>query len=212
MASIKYSDLLKEVLPSLSADPSDPVTEAAIKRAVIELCARSWIWKMLCDPADVTAGESVYDLEPEPGASVAAVVSVEIGGVSLASADVSQLDTNRTGWRTTTGAPVAYTQTDSSQIILLPIPDATQREGMSITLALQPSLTSTGFPKWIAERYAESIAYGALSRLLLMPGKPWADGSYGQLAMELFDKAIWSARSSAVSSIGRASLRVTSQH
>ena len=31
MANIKYSELLDEVLPYLAADPSDPVTENAIK-------------------------------------------------------------------------------------------------------------------------------------------------------------------------------------
>lgn len=212
MASIKYSDLLKEVLPGLSADPSDPVTENAIKRAVIELCARSWIWKMLCDQADVTAGESVVDMEPEMGASVAAVVSVEYNGKPIEPADISRLDASRPGWRMTTGEPVAFTQIDAGQIILTPTPDATQRGALSITLALQPSLTATGFPKWIAEKYLESIADGALARLLLMPGKPWADGTSGQLARSRFDQAIATARSSAASSIGRAALRVTSQH
>lgn len=212
MANTKYSDLLDDVLPSLAADPSDPVTEHAIKRAVIEFCAGSWIWKHLPDAIDVTAGEAVYDLEPLPATDIAAVMSASLEAYPLTPKSLDWLDDNRPGWRTTTSTPKHFTQVDTEQLILAPVPAATVVGGLTLTLAMQPSQNSTGFPKWIANQYIYALADGAIARLMLMPGKPWTDLQNGQDRRAKFDAAIANARASAVGGLGRAPQRTASQH
>lgn len=212
MANIKYSDLLDDVLPSLAADPSDPVTEHAIKRAVIEFCAGSWIWKHLPDPIDVTAGGAAYDLEPLSGSDVAMVMSVALDGYPLGPKSTDWLDANTNGWRTTTSTPKHFTQVDTEQLILAPVPAATQAGGLTVTLALQPSQNSTGFPKWIANQHLYALADGAISRLMLMPGKPWTDLANGQDHRQRFDAAMANARAIAVGGLGRAPTRTAPQH
>lgn len=212
MANIKYSDLLDDVLPSLAADPSDPVTEHAIKRAVIEFCAGSWVWKHLPDPMDVTAGEAVYDLEPLPGTDVAMVMNVALDGYKLDPQAVDWLDSNNPGWRTTTSAPKWFTQVDTEQLMLAPVPDATVAGGLTATLALQPNQSSTGFPAWIANQHMYALADGAIARLMLMPGKPWTDLQNGQDHRVKFEAAMANARANAVFGLGRASLRTAPQH
>lgn len=212
MANIKYSDLLDDVLPSLAADPSDPVTEHAIKRAVIEFCAVSWVWKHLPDAIDVTAGEAVYDLEPLPGTDVAMVMSVALGDQSLDAKSVDWLDANVAGWRTVASTPRYFTQVDTEQLILAQVPDATVTGGLTLTLALQPSQNSTGFPAWIANQHLYALASGAIARLMLMPGKPWTDLANGQDHRNKFESATANARANAVFGLGRSSLRTAPQH
>ena len=110
MATVKYTDLLPEVLPNLAADPSEPVTVAAIKRACIQFCRESWVWKALPDPADLVAGETTYDLEALSGADVSAVINVTANGVPLKNPNSHWLDTELPGWRTTRATPKNYTQ------------------------------------------------------------------------------------------------------
>ena len=212
MANIKYSELLTEVLPNLAADPSDPVTEHAIKRAVIEFCSSSWVWKDLSDPIDVEAGEAFYDLEPPNGADIAVVMDVSYNGVPIEPKSSSWLDTNLPGWRTTTGTPKYFTQVDLDQVILAPVPSDNVTSGLTVTLALQPSQNASSVPKWIANQHLYALADGATARLMLMPNKPWTDLANGNDRRAKFDAAIANARASASSALGRAATRTASQH
>lgn len=212
MANIKYSELLDEVLPNLAADPSDPVTENAIKRAVIEFCAQSWVWKYLPDAIDVTAGEANIDLEPLPGTDIAAVIAAELQGLPLDAKSLDWLNANEPRWRSERGTPRYYTQTDTEQVILARVPDASSTAGLTLTLALQPSHNATGFPKWIFNQYVYALADGAMAKLMLMPAKPWTDVVNGQDRRAKFDAAIANARAAAVAGLGRAAVRVAAQH
>lgn len=212
MLIAKYSELLNDVLPSLSADPSDPVTEYAIKRACIEFCAGSWIWQYLPDPIDVEAGEAYYDLEPETGADVSAVMDVAHNAVPLDAKSVAWLDAQLPGWRTNPSVPKYYTQVDSEQIILAAVPDANITGGLTMTLALEPSQSAVGLPKWIFNQYIYTLAEGAIAKLMMMPNKPWTDLQNGAMHESNFRAAIANARALSTAALGRAAHRATSQH
>lgn len=212
MATIKYSDLLDEVLPNLAADPSDPVSEHAIKRAVIELCAGSWIWQYLMDPIDVTANEAYYDLEYPNGSDVSTVMSVHHNGVELKNKSLDWLNREVPFWRTDLATPKYFTQITPDQIILAQIPDATIANGLLLTLALEPSQSSRNFPRWIADQNLYTIADGAISTLMLMPNKPWTDIQNGAARRASFDAGIANARATGVAGLSRAPLRTSSQH
>lgn len=212
MANIKYSELLDEVLPNLAADPSDPVTENAIKRAVIEFCEKSWIWQHLPDALDVTAGEATIDLEALPGSDIAAVMAAALDGNPLDAKSLDWLNSNVPRWRTDRTTPRYYTQVDTERLILAGVPDASSTGGLSLTLALQPSHNATGFPKWIFNQHVYALADGAMAKLMLMPAKPWTDVVNGQDRRAKFDAAIANARAAVVAGLGRAALRVAAHH
>lgn len=212
MATTKYADLLDEVLPYLAADPSNPVTENAIKRAVIEFCAGSWIWKHLPDGQTTFAGEPTYDLEPLTGSDVSVVMHVAYDGVPLLHKPLEWLDVELPRWRSTTGTPKYFSQINSEQIVLAPIPDAGLINGLTMTLALQPSQTATGFPSWIGNQYFEDLANGALARLMLMPNKPWTDLQNGAARQMVFNAAVSNAKANAVRSLARAEIHTKSHH
>ncbi len=212
MANVKYSDLLTEVLPNLAADPSDPVTEHAIKRAVIKFCNDSWIWNYLADPISVSIGESTYDLEPPTGTDITTVISVAYDTVPMQNKPIDWLNSTIPAWRTTRLTPKYFTQVNTDQIILAPVPESTISNGLSIIVALQPSQTSTGFPKWIYSQYVYTLAQGAIAYLMLMPDKGWSNPKLGIAYMQSFESSIADARNDAVSSLGRSPTRSTPHH
>lgn len=210
MVNIKYSELLGEVLPYLNADPSDPVAENVIKRTVIEFCARSWVWQHLTDQIDVVAGENTYDLEQPTGTDVVAVISAALDAKPLLPKDILWLNKEMPCWQTTGTQPQYFTQVDTEQIILAGMPNSGY--SLTLTLALQPSRSATSFPKWILNQYLYVLADGALSKLMMMPNKPWTDINNGADRRAKFESGIFNARASSVSALGRAPQRVTSQH
>ena len=212
MATKLYSDLVSDVLPFLAADPSDPVTERAIKRTVIDFCSSSWIWQMFQDPVTVVARINQYDLEPDSGADVSAVVSAELDGRPLDPRTPVNLNRELPRWRTDTGTPKYFTQLDTESVYLAPIPESGLTNGLTLTLALQPSQKATGFPLWIYNQYAETLVNGAVSRLMLMSGKPWADVAAGADRRAVFAADVSDARNTAVSALGIAPVRSKSQH
>lgn len=212
MANIKYSELLDEVLPYLAADPSNPVTVNAIKRSVIDFCSGSWIWQYLPDPLDVVAGEAFYTLEAPPGTDISVVMDVSHNNVPLTNKTTSWLDHEIPGWRTERKNPKYFTQVDTEQIVLAAVPDLNITSGLSMTFALQPSQSASSFPKWIFNQYVYALADGAISKLMLMPGKPWTDTQNGADRRTRFEQAIANARNSAASAVGRAAGRVKPQH
>lgn len=212
MANIKYSDLIHDVLPFLAADPSDPFTENVIKRAAIEFCQESWVWKHISDAQDVTVSEATYDIDVPNGAAVTTVMSVVLNDTPLEAKEVGWLNINLPAWHTTEAAPNYYTQTEPGQIILAPIPGETSAAALVITVALQPTQTATGFPEWIFNKFPYAITDGALAKLMLVPGKPWTDLTGGVDRRARFEAAIANARAMAVTGLSRAANRTSSQH
>jgi len=212
MATMKYSDLLVEVLPHLSVDPSNPVTEHAIKKAVIEFCNRSWVWKFLPDPADITAGEAYYDLEYPNGGEISSIIDMAVDGVPITPKSIDWLNSNMPRWQTTLATPKYYTQLDTEQVILAEKPPSNITGGLTMTLAIQPDQKATSFPRWIATQYLYVITAGALSNLMLMTGTPWANEKTGTYHLDAFTKGVNDAKTDGVAGLGRAQPRSTSQH
>ncbi len=212
MANVKYSDLVSDVLPVLAADPSDPVTEYAIKRSAIQFCKESWVWKYFQDPIDLIAYENTYDLEPPTGAGVAAVMRVTLAKLDLDPKSVDDLDRDMPGWRQKSGQPKFYTQIDSDQIVLAPAADYNLAAGIHMTLALQPDQKANGLPGWIVNEYIYDIVDGALAYLMKMPKQDWSDGPLAMDYEKKFHAAIANARADAMSALGRAPTRTSSQH
>lgn len=209
---IEYADLINRVLPYLAADPSYPVTESAIKRAVIEFCAGSWIWHHIPANIDVVAGQAAYDLTPPAGTDITTVMDVAFNAVPLTNKSVTWLDNDLPGWRTTQHTPKHYTQITTEGLILAPVPESNITGGLSLSLVLQPSQDSTGFPSWICNQFIYTLVDGALAALMLTPQKTWSDAANGAFREGRFRDAISNARASAAFALGRAAGISKSQH
>lgn len=209
---MKYTALVPDVLAHLTADPSDPVTEGAVRNAVIEFCARSRIWRAYADGIDVVAGEGSYDIELPSGADLACVLSATLDGMPLDLESPDRLDAAAPTWRTDTGAGRRLTQTDMASVLVTPVPAAAIATGLVLSYALMPKRSASVFPDWIAAQHWEGLTAGAMYRLMLMRGRPWSDEKTGIEKRQQFNTAISSAKESATRGLSRAPTRTTSQH
>ena len=212
MANTEYIDLLDDVLPVLTADPSDPVTEAAARRVVTEFCAATWVWQHLPAPINVVANQAAYALTAPADADIAAVLAAEHDAIPLDPKTPAWLNESLPRWRTVAGTPRYFTQTETGQLVLAPVPGAGLPSGLTTVLALQPKKTATGAPDWLMTKYRYSLVDGVLARLMLMSDKPWTDLANGQDRRASYESAVANARADAVSALGGGVLRVTPQH
>lgn len=211
MSTTKYTDLFNEVLPELPGVGQD-LAANAIRNAIIEFCFGSWCWRYFMDPMPVLANLNTYELDPPPGAEVAQTLLVKVDGKELEPTNEDDLTALFPRWQTETGTPRRYLTDDPSQIILAPVPDTKIPNGLVVTVALQPTRTSTTFPTWIWSRYFDALAAGAKARLMAMPGKPWTSPQLFQLYRGQFEAAMAGAKVESLKSLSRGPLRTTSYH
>ena len=209
---LTYSTLLPQILPE-TPGCSDPLAVQAVRDTVIELCRSTRLWRHRADLASVRAGVADYDLDDVPQqAAVVTLLSIVIDGAMLYPASEDQLDVSMPSWRTDTGTPVHYLQLDPSAVTLVPCPDTTVAKSMSMTLAVMPSRTSTGFPGWINDQHQDCIVVGAKARLLAMQAHPWYSPNMAVAYAAQFRLLSGAAIDAGTRSLVRARLRTTPQH
>lgn len=207
MAAFNFSDAVDDVLPHLAADPSAPVTEAAIRNAAIEFCATSGVWCYTQPDGSLLAGERAVELEPDMGAEVARVEAVRYRGKALQPIRLAT-------WATKPQAdgPSFWTQNDNVQILVQPTPVKSEAGAIEIDMVLQPSRSATSIPGWIWTKWGEDIVSGALARLMLMPSRPWTAVDIAVAHQNKFHNAMYAARVGTVTNRGKSPLRTRSCH
>lgn len=211
MSTTKYTDLFNEVLPVLPG-VSEALATNEIRNTIIEFCRDSWCWRQFSDPQLVLAGLNTYDLDPPAGAEVVMALVVKVDGKELDPKSEADLTALCPRWQTEPGTPKYFLTDDPSQIILAPVPDTKIAGGLVVTVALQPTRTSTSFPGWIWSRYFDGLAAGAKARLMEMPGKPWTNLQLSAVYRARFDAAVAGAKVDSQKSLSRAALRTRSYH
>ena len=168
---------LTNVRPHAPGVP-DPTAFKNIRLAAIEFCERTRLWKYE-DDYDVTA-ETCNDLLFAPNGS--AIHDIEIvfhNGHELKARSTRDLDRLVPGWRTgdtSGGVPKYYTQIDMNSLRVVPA-----MEGhIYICMRLKPSQDAKTLPDFLAEQYRECIGWGALARLLTVPGQSYTDPALAQ--------------------------------
>ena len=210
MSTFALADAVDDVLPQLAADPSAPVTEAAIRNAAIEFCQTAQVWRFTQEDASLTAGERAIELEPDMGADVSRVEAVRHRGVILEPVHQGRWASEEA--RHQGGCPLYWTQQDSTQILLLPTPGVSENGTVAIDMVLQPSRAATTIPAWIWVQWGEAITAGAIGRLLLMPAKPWSAPDLAVVHLQRFHNVMYAARGGTLSNRGKSPLRTRSFH
>lgn len=212
MSQMAYSNFVNDVLTKLAADPGEPVALSAIRRTAIKFCAKSWVWKHFCDPDTILPRIAEYEIDCPANADIAAVIDVSVDGLPIEPKTIEWLNAEYPDWRSRSGNVKFCTQINSENLMLAPVPCAHLPNKLLVTIALHPSLNSTGLPKWIGTQYYSDIVSGAAADLMLMGNKPWTDAKYGQELAAQFESTCNNARTDSVSGLGRAPLRTRSEH
>ena len=162
----------------------DPTAYKSIRLAAIEFCERTRLWKFE-DDYDVTVDDCNSGIFTPNGSVLHDIEIVLFNGQELKPSTTRDLDRREHGWRTGElggGLPKYYTQIDQSTLRIVPA-----MEGhVYLCLRLKPTQDATDLPEFISREYTEVIAWGALGRLLTIPGQSYSNPDLAQYYSQKF--------------------------
>lgn len=213
MADINYRDLFWQVRAELPGVP-EPLLFFNYAEAVREFCRKTKAWQYsIADPLDLDADTAWPTLTPgvEIPASTYVVEPVRLkwdSGEIIRFKTRDQLDDIDGDWEQATATqPDYWTITEPGQFRVYPLLSANTTAQLYMRVALAPTLTvsspRTGMPEEIVNEWSEAWSYGALSRLMKIPGKDWTNIRLAANYGEMFAAAAKEAKSRAAADYGR---------
>lgn len=171
---------LDEFLPNIrmyAPGVADPTAYFAIRQAAIDFCERTRAWRFE-DEFAVQADDYEGLLAPA-NAVIHEIEEVWFDGNKLARKTPAQLDALLPDWRSggakPTGLPSYVTQTEQNTITLVPFGTGS----VKLSLFLKPAQDADELPDFIADQHRETIAWGALARILLIPNQSFTNPEMG---------------------------------
>jgi len=170
------------IIPHVNGCPEITV-DTSLKSAIIEFCERTLIIQRDHDPVSIVKDIADYDFEtPLSGHLIIKIMNAWHQGTPLnpiSPDDVHDptiynkfaLEDNTT----LTGMPRNIFQKDERTFTLLPIPDKTTSLSLTMRVALKPTRATTTVEDVLYEDYAEIIADGTLSTLMMSPNKKYSN-------------------------------------
>lgn len=163
--------ILPAVLPYATACP-EPMAIAAVVAAATRLCERARFWRA---SREVAYGpDQSGRVAAPPGAIIHEIDEARFGdgGAPIEPIALAWLDQIWPGWATAgEGAPRYVTQVAPDTLRLVPEADGT----LTVRLILKPHPDATALPGWMLEQHRETLVAGALARILVTPGQPYAN-------------------------------------
>lgn len=189
-----WSSWYRDVLPQLPDCPALRV-DLELRRAAQLLFGTSRNWRVEMSAVAVPAATTYVPIVPsDTGQELVAVEQIYFDGneLDLMTAEDAAEEFG-SDWNTQTGTPQAYILHTPGVARLVPIPASAATKGITATISVRPSETSTGIPDDLAVAYREVLAAGAKGRLMLMANKPWSDPNTGILNATAFQQAVSTA-------------------
>ena len=183
---MKSLDALAPSIKVYAPGVADPAMYFGIRQAAIEFCERTKLWRYE-DEFTVSADDAEFLAAPN-NAEIHEIEVVSFNGRELDPKATSWLDDHMPGWRTgnVTGQPAYYTQTEPDTIRLVPNDAGT----VSLTVWLKTSQDADSLPDWMVDKYRETIAHGALARILLMPNQSFTNPELGAAFAAMFERKL----------------------
>ena len=165
-----WRDFVPHVQPSVPNCPV-PTMVNAIREAAIEFCQATGIWPLISEKTTLLTGEEAYKLASPDNAEVEAVNIVRVNGRNLTPITEDDFYSKPKA----AGPPKHYVVVEPLTVLLWPAPDTMDIGAMEVKASLQPSNASTESPAFLFTRHREAIVAGALSKLMIIPEKPWTN-------------------------------------
>lgn len=208
-----YENFFPNILPEVPG-VAEMVAENAVRNAVIEFCEKSLILQRDHDPITVVQNIVDYDLEPPTGYIVVKVMKAWLENSELTPLapdfvrEAAVYNRLFSSYQANTDRPRAFLQKDERTVSLWGVPDKNYKSGLTMRVALKPTRASTVVEDVILEDYAETIASGALYRLMMSAGKPYTNAELAAVHKGLFQQGINVARQRATHGQVRSTLSV----
>lgn len=208
-----YEQFFPNILPE-APGVAETIAENAVRNTVIEFCEKSLILQRDHDPITLVEGVVDYDLEPPTGYLCVKVMKAWLENNPL---DPLAPDFVReaavynrlfSSYQKSNSTPRAYLQKDERTISVWNPPEKRYPNGLTLRVALKPTRAASSVEDVILEDYAEVIASGALSRLMMSVGKPYTNVEMAAVHKSLFQQGINLARQRATHGHVRSNLSV----
>lgn len=187
------NDFLSLVAPNVESCPNATVV-SAIRRSIREFCRETYVWKASLTDVDTVAGDATYTLVPPTDTQIVSVLNITHVDRDLMPIDEAWLDRYELNWRTFNDArrsTYVVHELYATDIRLVPPPLEADTPGLvNIRVAVMPTLTATTVDDVLLNDWDESIMYGALSRLMRYPEKPWTNLALAEDYRDRFDMDI----------------------
>lgn len=179
MADIDFDVLYDYVLPYLPGAEKG-IVDFHIRRVLREFFKRTTIWRLQFQFV-TTPGTSDYQLVPgAANQQVSSILSVDVD-----TKEVPVVPEDRRDRNATPGKPTGWYNTLPQLLTLYPTPDAAYTIRVNAALTLPIDTAERSVPANVINEYAEKLAAGVISGMMLMPGKPWTKldvgASYGRI-------------------------------
>lgn len=182
---------LDEFLPNIrmyAPGVADPTAYFGIRQAAIEYCERTRFWRF-DDEFNITADDCEILLAPQESV-VHEIDEVWFDGQKLRKVTPQKLDELLPHWRSgderPTGQPGYVTQLLPNTISLVPF--GTGR--VKLSLILKPAQDAEQVPDFLVDQQRETIAFGALSRILLIPNQSFTNPDMAAALGQAFQQRI----------------------
>ena len=195
MAISLWSALFDDVLPDVPGAPQVFAT-AAIQDAAIEFFERAKCWSEESDAISVVANTKEYAFAKSSLSTGVTPQVVEFRqvfwkGAEIDPVSIQDAERGHQNWMTLAGAqPVEYTSLKPNYVRLIPYPNVSVSNALTMNCTLRPTTTSTGIEDYLLEEYRDAIAAGAKAKLLSSPGKPFTDLQSALMYRSEFEEAI----------------------
>lgn len=209
----EYEAFLPYVLPDAPGCP-EVVAIQAIRNAAIEFCEKSLVIVRDHEPITVVTGVVDYDLEPPTDMLVTKVMQawMENNPIEPMFPDIVREAAvyNRlfSSYNSAPSRPTSYLQKDERTISIWPRPDKKYVNGLTLRVALKPTRSSDSVEDVVFEDYAEVVAAGALSKLMMSNNRPFTNLPLSTARRNEFLIGMNTARSRSVHGHTRSNLSV----
>ena len=172
---------LTKFLPFVSAEApgaGEPMLIDAIRDSCIEFCELSHAVRMTLDPVDLEVGVSEYEIAAPPGLAILRAMDVWLRGRKIAPTAPGDVRDPEilSGAVVRTGTPSAVVFVGGGSVIVDPAPNERVASGLIVRASLKPKRDSASVPDELYEDFVDTIASGALARLMAAGGNlPFAN-------------------------------------
>ena len=195
---------------------TDNLAGQAIVDACIELCDEAGVVQSVF-VVDAVANRPDYDIETPSQQELSEIKAVFYGAQPLNPVGVDEVRHGaavRAGEDSVVAAvkrtPEVFYQRipGDASFFLWPVPDVSRARWVSVRASFRPTRTATQVDDKLFNDYVQQIAYGALSRLLLIPGQPFTNPVLAEAMEKKFSATVSSAGASSRRGSVRSAMRV----
>lgn len=177
----KWNDFYDYLLPHVPGCPL-AMADLQLRMAAQRFCDKTLAWQEDLDAETTIADTIEYDIGITSQQELVQIVSATLDDKPIDVVTKNDLPAN---WRTSGMTRQGVFTLDKKVFFVVPAPAADL--DVVLTVALKPSNTAIGVSDELFAAYADEIASGARSALMLIAKKPYSDAAMGAYWQAYFD-------------------------